>query len=111
MKEQKGALRLTGTAKHSDITFYERDGVFLWRKKTSLTKERVKKDPAFARSRRASDAFGKASILAKKVYWQLPEEKRKHRMFGQVTKFACKLLKEGVEETEAIRQMMGSLGV
>ncbi len=107
MGKQAGPLRLIGT--HTDLTLYAMNGEFLFRKKSSLDKHRVKTDPAFENSRRASAAFGAASTVAKKAYWQLPGEKRKHRVFGKVTAMARKLLKEGVEEAEAIRQIMRSI--
>ena len=107
MGKQAGPLRLIGT--HTDLTLYAMNGQFLFRKKSSLNKHRVKTDPAFERSRRASAAFGIASTLAKKAYWQLPEEKRKHRMFSKVTAMAGKLIKEGVEEAEAIRQIIKNI--
>jgi hypothetical protein len=103
MGKQAGPLRLTGT--HTDLTLYEMDGQFLFRKKTSLTKQRVKTDPAFAKSRRASAQFGAAAVLAKKVYWSLPKEKRKHGLIGRLTGIANRLLQSGANEEEVITQL------
>ncbi|MEP7238247.1 MAG: hypothetical protein ABI685_10295 [Ferruginibacter sp.] len=74
MAKQAGPIFISGTL--GGITFYKRKGVWVARKKTSLNKKRVSTDPAFEASRRASAGFGHAATLAKKIYWQLPVQKR-----------------------------------
>jgi hypothetical protein len=59
MAKQIGFLKITGTL--GDITFYELDGEFYARKKSSLDGKRVKKDPRFRRTMYEAGEFGKAS--------------------------------------------------
>jgi hypothetical protein len=101
MPKQKGPIILQGTI--GDKTYYKMKGQHLVRKKSSLTKKRVKKDPAFAKSRKSSELFGKASKLVKKIYDSLPAKKKKHGAFGKFTGFANELLHAGkiVEQVKA----------
>ena len=104
-KEQHGELRLKGTGKGMDITFYELNGKFFWRKKSSLTKERWLNDPAFEKSRQAAAAFGEASALAKLVHRQLPRGQKKTHLIGKLTGMAGTLLKSGIS-AEAVIQAL-----
>lgn len=92
MPYQQGPILLNGTI--SNVTFYKRDGKWIARKKTSLSKERVITDPAFRLSRKAAKNFGQASILAKEVYWQLPGHKRAQGVFGKLTGAANDLMRK-----------------
>lgn len=62
MAKQYGPFLLKGTLQQT--TFYQMDGRFIVRAKSSLTKKRVKADPAFAGSRNASTEFGRAGTAA-----------------------------------------------
>src|SRR5438093_832758 len=63
MSKQSGLVKLEGTLEA--ITFYRsRDG-YIARMKSSLDKKRVKRDPAFAASRKASAEFGRAGAAAR----------------------------------------------
>ncbi|MBL7703893.1 MAG: hypothetical protein JNM14_16705 [Ferruginibacter sp.] len=94
MAKQTGPFYITGTL--GGITFYKRKGSWVARKKTSLNKKRVKTDPAFEGSRRASACFGAAAKLAKKIYWQLPANKRGRGVIGKITGLVNTMLREGI---------------
>lgn len=108
MAKQTGFLKITGTL--GDITFYELDGEFYARKKSSLDGKRVKRDPRFRRTMEEAGEFGKASKAAREVYRQLPEEQRGHGVFGRLTGSIRKLMREGKNAEEAKMQLMKELG-
>lgn len=101
MPKQKGIILLKGTL--YDKTYYKMNGQHLVRKKTSLNKQQVSTDPAFANSRKASSTFAQAAAMASQVYKQLPATKRKHGLIGTLTGKANKLLHEGVSEEDVIK--------
>lgn len=103
MPKQKGPLRFKGTL--HDRTYYRMNGQDLVRSKTSLDKKRVKKDTAFANSRKSSNVFGKASSIASTVYRSLPAKKQKHGLFGKLTGMANKLLHEG-KGADEVKQLL-----
>jgi len=106
MGKQLGPVFISGTV--GGVTFYQRKGAWLVRQKTSLNKKRVSTDPAFANSRKASAGFGRASKLAKKIYWQLPAHKRGRGVIGKITGLANTMMLNGAAplaiETEIIKQ-------
>jgi hypothetical protein len=98
MPKQTQTIKLTGTL--GETTFYKMKGKYLLRKKTNLTKARVSKDAAFENSRKASQQFAKAVVIAKAVYATLPPSKKGHGVFGKLTGMANGLLGKGVSEAE-----------
>jgi hypothetical protein len=104
MAKHTGPLQITGTI--GGITFYEMDGQFYARSKSSLDGRRVRKDPKFRRTMYEAGEFGKASKAARELYWQMPEEKRKHGMYGSLTGKMRKLLKAGKSPEEAKLALM-----
>ena len=100
MARQIGLVRATGTI--DGLTFYEMMGVHYVRRKSSLTKERIKKDKAYALFRWHSSLHGAAAKVAKPLYWMLPEKKRKHHMFGKLTAFVKGLMREGKSAEEIV---------
>ncbi len=70
MAKQTGVIRLQGTM--GDITFYKTKAGHLAKAKSSLTKEKVMKHPAFEGSRRAGSEFGRgaeASALLRHAFY------------------------------------------
>ena len=100
MARQTGIIKVRGTV--GGITFYKLNGIYYARAKTSLSKERVQQDAAFARSRRSSAFFGTAAKLAKVVYRKLPVSKKGHGIIGRLTAKANRLLHEGVTANEVL---------
>ncbi len=74
MAKNKSTFELTG--KMGDLVFYNSPYGPLVRRKGSLNKKRVMKDPAFERSRKAGTEFGRASsagaLLRGEVKWHFP---------------------------------------
>lgn len=93
MAKQVGPILITGTL--GGITFYNRLGTWVARKKTLLNKKRVTTDPAFEASAQASARFGIAAKLAKAIYWQLPVHKRGRGVIGKITGLANRMLLKG----------------
>jgi len=107
MAKQTGIFKIIGTI--GDITFYEMDGEFYARKKSSLDGKRVKKDPKFKRTMEEAIGFGKASAAARAVYWALPEELRVHGFYGRLTGRMRKLMRAGKTAQEAQLQLLREL--
>jgi hypothetical protein len=108
MAKQVGFLKITGTL--GDITFYQTDGEFYARKKSSLDGKRVKKDPRFKRTMEEAGEFGKAAKAAREIYCELPAKQRGHGVFGKLTGRIRKLIREGKGAEQAKRELMKEFG-
>lgn len=112
MAKQKGPVFFTGCS--GGICFYRMDGQYYQRRKSSLSRKRVKRDPAFSRTMHYAGLLGNASRLAADVYRVLPRVQKKHALYRQLTGEAMQLLKKGMEAsavTEQLRQYLASLTV
>jgi len=113
MAKQIGIFKIIGTI--GDITFYEMDGEFYARKKSSLDGKRVKIDPRFRRTMEEAIGFGKASTATRAVYWALPEEMQVHGFYGILTGRMRKLMRAGKTAKEAqlqlLRELCAEMGV
>lgn len=98
----------TGT--RDGICIYHMRGSFFVRTASSLTAERVKKDPAFAETRRNSGIMSKASKLSSAVYKKINGKSKSREMYRLLTGNAIRLLQNGVEEQE-IARLLSSLYV
>ena len=107
MAKQIGIFKIIGTI--GDITFYEMDGEFYARKKSSLDGKRVKIDPRFKRTMEEAIGFGKASTATRAVYWALPEEMQVHGFYGILTGRMRKLMRAGKTAKEAQLQLLREL--
>src|SRR5438552_10784418 len=84
------------------LTFYMMMGENIVRPKSSLTRERVKRDPNFALTRHYAGLMGRASKVGSAVYQGLPKHWRQHWMYQSFTGEAGYLLQAGKTEEEAI---------
>lgn len=100
MARQIGDIKITGTL--GDITFYQMNGKYYARMKSSLTAKKVKTHPHFALTRLYAKWLGEASKLASEVYRSLPVEERKYAVFCRLKTMAYKLVKEGVVRAEVL---------
>ena len=98
MARQIGEIKIVGTI--GNICFYEMDGKFYARLKSSLTGKRVKKDPRFKRTMEYAGMLVEASRLASCCYRSLPKEERVHAMYRALTGMAMKMLKTGMQAEE-----------
>jgi hypothetical protein len=83
MAQQCGPLFFECT--WDDITFYKMEGKYYARKKSSLTRERVLNDPAFAKTRLSAMQLGIASKIASAIYSQLPIGWRQKWIYEEFT--------------------------
>ncbi len=81
------------------------DGQYYARQKSSLTSKRVKKDPAFARTRQNASLFGKASSLASQIKRSYPKAEQNRELYRQLHREVLDLLKEEIADKE-IRQRL-----
>ena len=79
----------------------------IWRKASSLTGERTKKDPAFKGFRQSSSRLKEASPIAASLYKQVPEHVKQYALYRTLTGEAIRMLKEGMVAdliTEALKK-------
>jgi hypothetical protein len=69
----------------------------IWRRGSSLTGERTKKDPAFKGFRQSSSRLKEASPIAASLYKLVPELVKQFVLYRTLTGEAIKMLKEGME--------------
>ena len=93
MARQTGPLKITGTIE--DLCFYQMEGAYFARRKSSLTSKRFWKEKAFAGSRRSCGLLGAASPLASRLYHTLPKAKKGRAVFQQLTGAIKRLLQQG----------------
>jgi hypothetical protein len=98
MAKQLGPHYITGTM--GNVTYYELEGIYYARAKSSLDGKRVKRDPRFARTMAYAGLFATASRLAASAYRQLPKEKREHAFYRKLTGIAMQSLRDGKTEEE-----------
>jgi hypothetical protein len=68
----------------------------IWRRGSSLTGERTKKDPAFKGFRQSSSRLKQASPIAASLYKELPEQVKRYALYRTLTGEAIRMLKEGM---------------
>ena len=91
MAQQLGVLKITGTI--GGICFYCLDGVYYARAKSSLSGERVKKDPSFAATRYYAKKMGDAAKIAAVVYRELvPPNERSRERYREVVGMVLRAL-------------------
>lgn len=93
MARQSGNIFITGTI--DNLCFYKMDGQYYVRLKSSLTRKRVKRDPAFARTMQHARLLGEAAKLASVVYKTVQPVHRRKGLYKQLTGIAIRLIKEG----------------
>ena len=71
-------------------------GLNIWRRGSSLTGERTKKDPAFRGFRQSSNRLKEASPIAASLYKLVPEQIKQYALYRILTGEAIKMLKDGM---------------
>ncbi len=69
----------------------------IWRRASSLTGKRTRKDPAFKGFRQSSNRLKEASPIAASLYKLVPEPVKRYALYRTLTGEAIKMLKEGIE--------------
>lgn len=103
MAKQTGLIKITGTI--DNVTFYEMNGNYYARKKSSLTREKIRHHRSFALTRMYNGIMGRASSLASAVYRNAPTNERKHSDFRQLTARAHALLKAGSSKADVLKKL------
>jgi hypothetical protein len=90
---------ITGNDSRLGMCFYYSPyfGQNIWRRASSLTCERTKKDPAFKGFRQSSNRLKEASPIAASLYKGVPEQVKQYTLYRTLTGEAIKMLKEGME--------------
>jgi len=98
MSKQCGPVYITGTVK--GICYYRMNGKYYARRKSTLSRKRVKRDKAFALTRKYAELLGEASSIAARVYRLLPKAQKKLALYRAMTGQAIGMLKQGASEEE-----------
>jgi hypothetical protein len=90
---------ITGNDPHLRMCFYYSPHFDqnIWRRGSSLTGERTKKDPAFKGFRQSSSRLKEASPIAASLYKLVPEQVKQYALYRTLTGEAIKMLKEGMQ--------------
>jgi hypothetical protein len=102
MAKQTGAYKITGT--YDGVTYYQMEGQYYARAKSSLKGTRVKRDPRFKRTMEWAERLARGSQLASKVYRSLPRQEQVYVLFCNLKSATIQALKEGkgVEEVKGV---------
>ncbi len=100
MARQAGHIKIEGTI--GGLCFYRLGEEYYVRRKSSLSRRRVLKDPCFTRSRAAAERFGLAVKLAAQVYRRLPAADKGHGVIGRMTAVANRILCDGHKRDAAL---------
>ena len=88
-----------------NVTIYLMNGEYIARAKSSLTGERVKKDPAFARTMEWAGCLKQGARIASFIYKQMPVDERVYKQYRELTGKAMSLLKEGFRVEDVITML------
>ncbi|HEV7423888.1 MAG TPA: hypothetical protein VGO21_01735, partial [Candidatus Paceibacterota bacterium] len=90
---------ITGNDPRLGLYFYYSPyfGLNILRQASTLTGERIKKDPAFKGFRKSISRLKDASPLAASLYKLVPKQVKQYSLYRTLTGEAIKMLKEGME--------------
>lgn len=88
------------------VCVYMMDGKWYIRAKSSLSRKKVLKSPAFAKTRQYAGKMAIASRMASEVYRMLPSKKRKRERYQEMTGFAASRLYHGIDEAQVRERLI-----
>lgn len=91
------------------VCFYRLNGKYYARKKSSLSRERVKKSKAFAETRRYAKLFATASVIGSTIYGLIPKNKKGRKVYQRITGMAMRLLKDGTSKEKTFQLLKSKL--
>ena len=91
MAKQSGVHKISGSVE--DICFYQMDGQYYARKKSSLSRNRVLHDPAFSKTRAYASLLARASKIASVYYHTLPAAEQNLQVYRRITGEVMRVLK------------------
>jgi hypothetical protein len=103
-----GIPPVTGTI--GPVCIYKMYGRYFMRTRSSLTGERVKKDPAFRKTMEYATLLATASRIGSVVYAGLPAHQKQHALYRKFTGEAMKWLKYGWKEEEVLQWLQQRCG-
>ncbi|TWI83248.1 hypothetical protein IQ13_1356 [Lacibacter cauensis] len=107
MAQQKGILPLKGTI--GNINFYKTKDGYLAREKTSVNKDRIANDPAFARTRENGAEFGRAGAAGKVLRTALRSlllNTADSRMLSRLTREMMKVIQADAVNERGLRNVI-----
>ena len=93
MAKQENTQPITGTI--DGICFYEMEGTYYARQKSSLTGKRVTEDPCFTSTMWHANLLARASGIVKPIYASMPAHVKKQFSYQVLTGKTMRLLKAG----------------
>jgi hypothetical protein len=105
MAKQKGPKFISGTI--NGLTYYKLNEKYYVRKKSTLSRRRVKRSPAFQRTMEHAELLAQASKLASAVYRMLPRQQQRVERYRALTGQAMGLLKEGLDAAAVKARLSG----
>jgi hypothetical protein len=103
MAKQTGPVKISGTI--GGISFYRLYEEHYARSKSSLTRKRVKHDPAFKNTMSYAALLANAAKIASIIYHTLPVEQKSRKKYQEMTGKAMQLLKKEMD-TETIFELL-----
>jgi hypothetical protein len=103
MAKRTSHINFVGTI--NNLCFYSMWDKYYVRMASSLTGERVKKDPRFALTRHYAGLMARASKIGSNIYKQLPVDFRQFWMYRAFTGETLKMLKTGATDETATEQL------
>lgn len=100
MARFEGIPLVTGTI--DAVCIYKMHGRYFMRSRSSLTGERVKKDPAFHKTMEYAALLAKASRVGSTVYAGLTAHQKQHALYRKLTGEAMTWLKYGWQEAAVL---------
>ena len=90
---------ITGNDPRLGLCFYYSPyfGLNILRQASTLTGERIKKDPAFKGLRQSINRMKEASPISASLYKQVPKQVKQYALYRTLTGEAIKMLKEGMQ--------------
>jgi hypothetical protein len=107
MAKQIGEYKIRGTV--GGITFYKMEGEWYARRKSGLSRERVKRAKEFVRTMESARRLAVGSQLASRVYRSLPREEQVFGLFCRLKSAAMQALKEG-KKGEEVKELLERIG-
>lgn len=100
MARQKGHFFIQGTI--GNFTYYELNGKYYVKKKSSVCKERLLKSPEYKNTRKNMSLFGEAARIASEYYKEIDEKKKHSKLFGTLVAKVKALLVSGKNREEVL---------
>ena len=102
MAKQAGLFLITGTI--DNLTFYEMNGKHYVKRKTEVSRKRIRTNPQYSNTMRNANWFGQAVKLAREVYYQLPRNERdQYKTWYPMRNRAQELVRKELAPDEIIR--------